>query len=120
MLYKEYGKTGKKLSVIGFGGMRFAKQGDDWDLDYCAEMMFEANRLGINYFDTAPLYYCDGRSEEFFGYAFKNMPDRFYVSTKSGQIDGSELRRELETSLKRMNIPKINFFHICQVLIFKC
>ncbi len=116
MLYKEYGKTGKKLSVIGFGGMRFAKQGDDWDLDYCANMMHEANRLGINYFDTAPLYYCDARSEEFFGHAFKNMPGQYYVSTKSSQTDGSELRKELETSLSKMGIPKINFFHIWCIL----
>lgn len=112
MLYKEYGKTGKKLSVIGFGGMRFAKQGDDWDLDYNAEMLHEANRLGINYFDTAPQFYCDGRSEEFFGYAFKNMPGEYYVSTKSGERNGDALRRELEQSLRRMDIPKINFFHI--------
>ncbi|MDA3851257.1 MAG: aldo/keto reductase [Spirochaetaceae bacterium] len=112
MLYKEYGKTGKKLSVIGFGGMRFAKRGDDYDLDYNAEMMHQASRMGINYFDTAPLYYCDARSEEFFGQAFKNMPNEYYVSTKSNYKDGGELRRQLEQSLRRMDIPKINFFHI--------
>ena len=28
MQYREYGKTGKKLSVIGFGGMRFGKDED--------------------------------------------------------------------------------------------
>lgn len=112
MLYKEYGKTGKKLSVIGFGGMRFEKQGVDWDLDYNAEMIHRANSLGINYFDTAPIYYCDSRSEDFFGYAFKNMPGEFYVSTKSGERNGDELRRQLETSLRRMDVPKIDFFHI--------
>ena len=26
MIYKEYGKTGKMVSTIGFGGMRFRKE----------------------------------------------------------------------------------------------
>ena len=56
MLYKDFGRTGKKVSAIGFGGMRFPKSDKGYDYDYCAEMIHEANRLGINYFDTAPFY----------------------------------------------------------------
>lgn len=115
MYYKEYGKTRKKISVIGFGGMRFEKDGDKYDFDKCAEVVVKANELGVNYFDTAPGY-CNDQSELIMGYAFKNMPNPFYVSTKSSKKDGGELRRQLETSLKRMGLEKINFFHIWCIL----
>lgn len=115
MLYKEYGKTGKKISVIGFGGMRFKKTNNKYDYDYCAQVVQKAYELGVNYFDTAP-YYCEDNSELIMGHAFKNMPGEFYVSTKSSTTDGSKLRRQLETSLKRMGLSKINFFHIWCVL----
>lgn len=115
MIYKEYGKSGKKVSAIGFGGMRFPKKDNGYDMEYCAEMVREANRLGINYFDTAP-FYNDNKSEEIFGRAFKDMPGEFYVSTKCASWDASELRHSLERSLKRMNVDKIDFFHIWCVL----
>jgi predicted aldo/keto reductase-like oxidoreductase len=50
------------------------------------------------------------------GHAFKNIPKEFYVSTKSSKKDGSELRRQLEISLKRLSVNKINFFHIWCIL----
>ncbi len=115
MIYKKYGKTGKDISVIGFGGMRFPKSGDTYDFDKCAEIVVKANELGVNYFDTAP-YYNDDNSELIMGHAFKNMPNNYYVSTKSSQKEGSKLREQLETSLKRMNLQKINFFHIWCIL----
>ncbi|MCX7921425.1 MAG: aldo/keto reductase [Clostridia bacterium] len=111
MLYKDYGKTGKKISVIGFGGMRFEKSGDKYDFDKCAQIVRKANELGVNYFDTAP-FYCDDQSEEIMGYSLKDMPGEFYVSTKSSELDGSKLRANLERSLKRLGLQKINFFHI--------
>ncbi len=64
MIYREYGKTGKKVSVIGFGGIRFGE-----DYDYSAEVVRRDNALGIYYFDTAPGY-CNDRSEAIFGQAF--------------------------------------------------
>lgn len=115
MQYKKYGKTGKDISVIGFGGMRFSKQGDGYDYDKCAEIVVKARQLGVNYFDTAPNY-CEDNSEFIMGHAFKSMEKGFYVSTKSSQKDGSKLRAQLELSLKRMNLEKVNFFHIWCIL----
>lgn len=115
MIYKKYGKTGKDISVIGFGGMRFPKVGDTYDHDKCAEFVVKANELGVNYFDTAPGYN-DDHSELIMANAFKNMKKPFYVSTKSSIKDGSKLREQLETSLKRMNVEKINFFHVWCIL----
>lgn len=76
MQYREYGKTGKKVSVVGMGGMRF-RQADyaDGNLDRCAAVVHRAFERGINYFDTAPGY-CDDKSEAIFGRAFPNHAER--------------------------------------------
>ncbi len=111
MIYKEYGNTGKKISVIGFGGMRFRKE------DYgekAALVVQKAYELGVNYFDTAP-FYCDDKSEDIMGLAFKGMPKDFYVSTKSmvySEPDVDAVRRRIDKSLKRLGVPKIHFFHM--------
>ncbi|SMP67155.1 hypothetical protein SAMN06296020_1156 [Anoxynatronum buryatiense] len=109
MIYRPYGKTGKEVSVIGFGGMRF---GDDDD--YAAEVVRYASEKGINYFDTAP-FYCDDRSESIFGKAFKKMPNPYYISTKSmirKEKTADEVRARIEKSLGRLGVDKINFFHM--------
>jgi predicted aldo/keto reductase-like oxidoreductase len=109
MLYKTYGQTGKSVSVMGFGGMRFSSP---QDLDANAELLLYAYRKGINYFDTAP-YYCDDRSEDSFGAAIKHFqPGTFYISTKCSEADGGKFRESLERSLQRLGVSKINFFHI--------
>jgi predicted aldo/keto reductase-like oxidoreductase len=118
MIYKEYGNTGKKVSALGFGGMRFLKEDYDRDPEICADVIRYASEKGINYFDTAPLY-CDDRSEEIFGLAFRNMPNPFYISTKSmimSEPGAEDVRRRVEGSLRRLNVSKIDFFHMWCVL----
>jgi hypothetical protein len=109
MWTKPYGKTGKNISVIGFGGMRFPQP---HDLEASAELVRYAHAKGINYFDTAP-FYCDDQSEEILGRAFQTLPrDSFYVSTKSMATTGDALRAGLEKSLQRLRVDHIDFFHI--------
>lgn len=109
MQYRPYGTTGREISVIGFGGMRFAEPDK---IDEMAEVVLHAYRRGVNYFDTAPSY-CGDHSEEIMGAAIAEMkPGSFYVSTKSGREKGADLRRQLETSLARLGVESIDFFHI--------
>jgi len=111
LIYKEYGKTGKKVSAVGFGGMRFK---EDCSIEEGAEIVRHASKMGINYFDTAPGY-CDDRSEDIFGEAFKQMPNPYYVSTKSSinsDPDADAVRRRIDQSLKRLGVEKINFHHM--------
>jgi len=109
MWTRPYGKTDKQISAVSFGGMRFA---DPAKIDEMAEIVTYAHSKGINYFDTAP-YYCDDKSEDIMGAAFKQMPrDSFYASTKCSAAQGAKLRESLENSLKRLNIDRIDFFHI--------
>jgi len=115
MIYRIYGTTGIEVSAIGFGGMRFVHQDN---VDECASLVKAAYDKGVNYFDTAPGY---GKSEELFGAAFKLMNKTrdekpFYVSTKSMKSEPELIRKDLETSLTRMNLDYIDFYHFWYVL----
>ncbi len=113
MLFKTYGRTGKKVSAVSFGGMRFARPDD---IDASAELVRYAYEKGINYFDTAPGY-CGDKSEEIMGAAIRHMkPGTFLTSTKCMASDGSELRKSLERSLQRLGVEKLDFFHIWCIL----
>lgn len=113
MQTRPYGQTGKELSLLGCGGMRFSEPDK---IDEMAEVVLHAYRRGVNYFDTAPGY-CHDHSETILGTAFQHMPpDTFYVSTKSGGADGAEVRRQLETSLERLGVERIHFYHIWCVI----
>jgi hypothetical protein len=111
MLYRTYGQTGKEVSLLGFGGMRFAHIDDH---EKCVRMMLAAAEGGVNYFDTAPAYF-DIKSETVFGKGFAELRKRnlpFYSATKTFASKENEIRRELDAQLKRMNIPAVDFYHI--------
>ncbi|MDR0444072.1 MAG: aldo/keto reductase [Treponema sp.] len=111
MIYREYGQTGEKVSLLGFGGMRF-KNVDDHD--ECVRMMVAAAEGGVNYFDTAPGYF-GTKSETVFGKGLaelrrRNLP--YFAATKTFESSEAGIRKEIEAQLKRLNIPAIDFYHI--------
>ena len=115
MIYSEYGKTGAKVSVVGFGGMRFDESKSN---EENAQLLLYAQSKGINFFDTAPGY-CHGTSEIIFGIALKQMADcrdSYFVSTKGGvprtPHGADRARAAVEKSLKPLNVDKIDFYHI--------
>jgi len=112
MIYRKYGQTDKDVSAIGFGGMRFPNSDSN---EKNAELLLHAHERGINYFDTAPGH-CDDTSEDISGIALRQMkPGTFYVSTKCGSPDGTELRTSLERSLERLGVDRIRFFNIWRI-----
>ncbi|MBN1258008.1 MAG: aldo/keto reductase [Planctomycetes bacterium] len=111
MQYTEYGKTGKQVSAVGFGGMRF-----DMDKSYeeNADLLHYARSLGVNYFDTAPGYF-NGKSEEIFGVAIKEMTGDYYIATKGSPMVFDTAQKALDgirISLDRLGMDKIDFYHI--------
>jgi uncharacterized protein len=111
MIYREYGRTGKKISAIGFGGMRFA---DVDNREACAAMMAEAAGAGINYFDTAPAYF-GKRGEEAFGAGFAELKRRklpFFSATKTFKSAEADIRRQLDGQLKRLGLEAVDFYHV--------
>ena len=114
MLYKEFGKTGVKLSTLGFGAMRLPMipDGSRVDYDTSTPLMHRAFELGVNYIDTAP-YYCNNDSEVAIGKALKGWRDKVYISTKnpSENVDPKVWRDCLELSLKKLDADYIDFYH---------
>ncbi|MCL1992580.1 MAG: aldo/keto reductase [Spirochaetes bacterium] len=111
MIYRDYGQTGKKVSLLGFGGMRFENVDDH---DKCVQMMLAAAEGGVNYFDTAPGYF-ETKSETVFGKGFAEMRKRglpYFSATKTFESTESNIRREIEGQLKRLGIDSIDFYHI--------
>ena len=56
MQYREYGKTGVKVSVLGFGTLRTPKVKGRVDMDLFVNILGHAFDLGVNYVDTAAMY----------------------------------------------------------------
>jgi predicted aldo/keto reductase-like oxidoreductase len=111
MIYRDYGKTGKKVSLLGFGAMRFQ---DVDNHEECIKMILTAAKGGVNYFDTAVGYF-ETRSETVLGEAFaelrrQNLP--YYVATKTFKSSEADIRKEVEAQLKRLNVPSIDFYHM--------
>ena len=88
MRYREFGKTGIKVSEIGYGAWGIGKamwQGatDDESL----KALNKAIDLGLNFIDTA-LVYGDGHSEGLVGRVVKQRKERVYVATKVPPLNG--------------------------------
>lgn len=118
MKYRDFGKTGEKISQLGFGCMRLPELKDEngkWFIDEekAIPMILKAYEKGVNYFDTAP-YYCNSNSEITVGRAVKGIRDKVLLSTKISLGDVKEpadYRRNLEKSLKKMDTDHIDFYH---------
>ena len=116
MQYVPFGKTGLKVSRLGFGCMRFPSTQVDGKTVFNEEesirMLHRALELGVNYFDTAPGY-CDTISEVIVGKAFKGMRDKVLLSTKNPieNASGDDFEKRLEKSLRQLDTDYIDFYH---------
>jgi predicted aldo/keto reductase-like oxidoreductase len=116
MVYKTFGKTGVKVSALGFGAMRLPMKEIDGrkivDEDLAVPLMQKAFDMGVNYVDTAPLY-CEKLSEAAVGKALKGWRDKVYLSTKNPieDADGDHWMERLERSLKQLDVDYIDFYH---------
>ena len=81
MQYRADLRSGNKLSIMGFGCMRFPKNFTQIDINKAEQLVVKAVEDGINYFDTAYLY---GGSEEALGQilAKNNLRDKVFIATK--------------------------------------
>jgi len=115
MLYRQYGKTGIKISSLGFGGMRFPQSDEETTI-----LVRKAIDNGINYIDTAYGY---GESERKLGLALQEgYRDKVYISTKNPLWEGQtieEWEKRLETSLERMQTDHIDFYNIIHSMEYK-
>ena len=115
MQYRPFGKTGEKISALGFGAMRLpmTPDGKHVDEEQAIPVIQRAYELGVTYFDTA-LYYCNNESEIVLGKAIKPWRDKILLSTKCPieDADGKHYREHLETSLRKLDVATIDFYHM--------
>jgi len=104
--YRDFGKTGLRVSALGYGAMRLPQ-----DEDYAVECMVRAFDLGVNFLDTAPGY---GKSEDICGRALKGRRDQVILSTKNPLEDNTAAgwRQRLEKSLTRLDTDHLDIFQV--------
>ena len=104
MRYRVLGKTGLKVSEIGYGGGRVRAESDRAAL---VAMLREAFDVGLNYVDTASTY-GGGLSEEVIGEAMSGRREGIVVATKTKSRDPKEIPTEVEGSLRRLQTDVID------------
>ena len=126
MEYRMLGDSGLKVSVIGFGawgigGAPFWNNEGDTN---SARAIIKSYELGINFFDTAPVYGF-GHSEELLGKTLKPFRDDVIYATKCGlrwrnkslgaitkNATRKSILEEIDLSLKRLNTEYIDLYQV--------
>ena len=99
------GKTGRKLSIIGFGGLVL----NNSDPAQAAEWVRQAFEAGVNYFDVAPTY---GNSEERLGPALEPYRQEVFLACKTTQRRRAEAAAELDQSLSRLRTDHFDLYQL--------
>ncbi len=116
MIYRTLGRTGLKVSQLGFGAMRLPMVGEGEaarvNLDLAVPMIHRAFEGGVNYIDTA-VFYCNQDSQRAVGAALKGWRDKIIVSTKNHYFGESEKEwwQNLEDSLERLQVSWIDIYN---------
>ena len=115
MIYRELGRTGYKVSQLGFGAMRLPMVGEGEDAridrELAIPMIHAAFEAGVNYIDSA-VGYGNRDSQRAVGDALKGWRDRIVVSTKNGEYEDEKIWwQNLEDSLERLQIDSIDIYN---------
>lgn len=102
---RELGKTGERLSLVGFGGIVAAKVTQK-EADY---YVGEAIDTGINYFDVAPTYY---DAEDRMGPALEGKRQNIFLACKTEDRTKAGAKALLEQSLRKL---KTDYFDLYQL-----
>ncbi len=120
MQKRNFKKTDKNVSLLGFGGMRFPTLPDSNEIDISeAEKIIDyAYNHGVNYFDTAYFYH-DGKSEGFLGKALSKYDrNSYYVADKIPiwHVDTPDgVSTLFQTQLDRTQLDYFDFY-LCHAL----
>jgi len=113
MRYAILGRTGLRVSRLGFGAMRLPMKGDRVDRDKAIPLLHRAFELGVNYVDSA-VGYCNRDSQRVVGEALKGWREKIIVSTKNHHYDKTDDRpwwKNLDDSLRRLDVECIDVYN---------
>lgn len=99
--YKTLGKTGLKVTTLGFGCM----------ITSDGSVIERAADLGITYFDTARNY-GGGNNERMVGAALKRKRKDIVLSTKTEGRNREEALAQIDTSLKELGVDNVDIWYL--------
>ena len=105
MEYRILGKTGLKISRMGFGGIPIQRI----DAQGTKALMQQLAEAGVNYIDTARGYTV---SEQFLGEALEGIRDKFVLATKSMSRTKEAMAADIETSLGNLRTDHIELYQV--------
>jgi len=103
MEYRILGKTGLKISRMGFGGIPIQKI----DAALTRELMLKLREAGVNYIDTARGYTV---SESYLGEALEGIRQDFILATKSMARDKAGFAKDVDISLANLRTDYIDLY----------
>lgn len=105
MEYRTLGKTGLRVSRMGFGGIPIQRI----DAEGTRELMHKLAAAGVNYIDTARGYTV---SEEYLGFALEGIRDKFILATKSMARTLEAMDADIDTSLSKLRTDHIDLYQV--------
>jgi len=105
MQYVTLGKTGLKVSRMGFGGIPIQKI----DAEGTKALMLQLKAAGVNYIDTARGYTV---SESYLGEALEGIREHFILATKSMARDKAGMAKDIDTSLTNLRTNYIDLYQV--------
>lgn len=115
-----FGRTGRTVSRLGFGGapaglknyLRHYDPSSSKDRDEAVAAVRRAVECGVTYFDTAAAY-GDGDSERIFADGLEGIaPESLFLATKAGVWSDEPVRAMLEGSLSRLKREYVDLLQI--------
>jgi len=112
MQYRTDTKNGNKLSILGFGCMRFPRNIAQIDINRTEQLIVKAVEDGVNYFDTAYLY---GGSEDVLGQILEknNLRKKIFLATKLPVVkcrNIEDFESLFQTQLKQLRTNYIDYY----------
>ena len=122
MKYHKIGKTGMKVSSLGFGASSLGGVFHDLKEKQGIEAVFTAVESGINFIDVSP-YYGYYKAETVLGKALKDIKrDKYYLSTKVGRYgengvntwdySAKRVTASVYESMERLNVDYLDLINV--------
>ncbi|MGD1968709.1 MAG: aldo/keto reductase [Desulfobacterales bacterium] len=116
MLYREVPKNRDKLSVLGYGCMRFPVRMGSINQKLAEKQIMYAFDRGVNYFDTAAPYH-NGKSEPFLGKVLSKNKcrDKVKIATKLPHWRShskADMDKILDEQLSKLKTDRIDYYLI--------
>ena len=120
MEYRDLGRTGYRVSTIGFGAWAIGGTWGHVDERDAMAALHRALDLGVNFFDTADVY-GDGRSERLLARLRRERGEPFVVATKAGRrlsphvasaYTRANLERFVDRSLQNLEVEALDLLQL--------